>query len=115
MPDVGWTRRNNLHHIKAENNVGHVEHLEPRHRPAKEKAPLLVPPKSVMADPETQAKEAAAAAAAAETAARDATLGGKDRKTLYGIVFYGAWGTPSARNAIIAIPTVAQGYTGRAK
>jgi len=42
-------------------------------------------------------------------------FGGKDRKTLYGIVFYGTWGTPSARNAIIAIPTVAQGYTDRAK
>ena len=42
-------------------------------------------------------------------------FGGKDRKTLFGIVFYGTWGTPSARNAIIAIPTVAQGYTGRAK
>jgi sugar lactone lactonase YvrE len=42
-------------------------------------------------------------------------FGGKDRKTLYGIVFYGAWGTPSARNAIIAIPTIAQGFTGRAK
>ena len=42
-------------------------------------------------------------------------FGGKDRKTLYGIVFYGTWGTPSARNEIIAIPTLAQGYTGRAK
>src|SRR5215510_14901101 len=42
-------------------------------------------------------------------------FGGKDRKTLYGIVFYGTWGTPSARNAIIAIPTLAQGFTGRAK
>lgn len=42
-------------------------------------------------------------------------FGGKDRKTLYGIVFYGTWGTPSARNAIIAIPTISQGYTGRAK
>ncbi len=42
-------------------------------------------------------------------------FGGKDRKTLYGIVFYGGWGTPSARNEIIAIPTVAQGFTGRAK
>jgi hypothetical protein len=31
------------------------------------------------------------------------------------IVFYGAWGTPSARNKIIAIPTIAQGYAGRAK
>src|SRR4051812_23805348 len=42
-------------------------------------------------------------------------FGGKDRKTLYGIVFYGTWGTASARNEIIAIPTIAQGYTGRAK
>jgi sugar lactone lactonase YvrE len=42
-------------------------------------------------------------------------FGGKDRKTLFGIVFYGTWGTPSARNAIIAIPTLAEGYTGRAK
>ena len=40
---------------------------------------------------------------------------GKDKKTLFGIVFYGNWGTPSARNKIIAIPTIAQGYTGRAK
>ncbi len=42
-------------------------------------------------------------------------FGGRDKKTLFGIVFYGAWGTPSARNRIIAIPTIAQGYTGRAK
>jgi len=42
-------------------------------------------------------------------------FGGRDKKTLYGIVFYGDWGTPSARNRIIAIPTIAQGYTGRAK
>jgi sugar lactone lactonase YvrE len=42
-------------------------------------------------------------------------FGGRDKKTLYGIVFYGGWGTPGARNEIIAIPTVAQGYTGRAK
>jgi hypothetical protein len=42
-------------------------------------------------------------------------FGGKDKKTLFGIVFYGAWGTPSARNRVIAIPTIAQGYTGRAK
>jgi sugar lactone lactonase YvrE len=40
---------------------------------------------------------------------------GRDKKTLFGIVFYGGWGTPSARNSIIAIPTIAQGYTGRAK
>jgi sugar lactone lactonase YvrE len=40
---------------------------------------------------------------------------GRDKKTLFGIVFYGGWGTASARNQIIAIPTVAQGYTGRAK
>jgi sugar lactone lactonase YvrE len=42
-------------------------------------------------------------------------FGSKDKKTLFGIVFYGGWGTPSARNLIIAIPTIAQGYTGRAK
>ena len=42
-------------------------------------------------------------------------FGGRDRKTLFGIVFYGGWGTPSARNRIIAIPTISQGYTGRAK
>ena len=42
-------------------------------------------------------------------------FGGADKKTLYAIVFYGNWGTPSARNRIIAIPTIAQGYTGRAK
>ena len=42
-------------------------------------------------------------------------FGGADKKTLFAIVFYGNWGTPSARNRIIAIPTIAQGYTGRAK
>jgi gluconolactonase len=42
-------------------------------------------------------------------------FGGRDKKTLYGIVFYGGWGTPSARNRVVAIPTIAQGYTGRAK
>jgi sugar lactone lactonase YvrE len=42
-------------------------------------------------------------------------IGGADKKTLFGIVFYGGWGTPSARNRVIAIPLVAQGYTGRAK
>jgi len=42
-------------------------------------------------------------------------FGGKDRKTLFGIVFYGGWGTPSARNQIVAIPLLAQGYKGRAK
>jgi gluconolactonase len=43
------------------------------------------------------------------------TIGGADKKTLFGIVFYGGWGTPSARNRVIAIPLLAQGYTGRAK
>jgi sugar lactone lactonase YvrE len=42
-------------------------------------------------------------------------FGGRDKKTLFGIVFYGDWGTPRARNQVIAIPTLAQGYTGRAK
>ena len=42
-------------------------------------------------------------------------FGGKDKKSLYGIVFYGGWGSPAARNQLIAIPTLAQGYLGRAK
>lgn len=42
-------------------------------------------------------------------------FGGKDKKTLYGIVFYGGWGSPAARNQLIAIPMEAQGYLGRAK
>ncbi len=42
-------------------------------------------------------------------------FGGRDKKTLFGIVFYGGWGTASARNQVVAIPTLAQGYTGRAK
>jgi gluconolactonase len=42
-------------------------------------------------------------------------FGGRDKKTLFGIVFSGGWGTPSARNQVVAIPMIAQGYTGRAK
>jgi sugar lactone lactonase YvrE len=42
-------------------------------------------------------------------------FGGKDKQTLFGIVFYGGWGTPSARNQIVAIPVLARGYSGRAK
>jgi gluconolactonase len=42
-------------------------------------------------------------------------FGGKDKKTLFGIVFYGGWGTPSARNQIVAIPMLSQGYKDRAK
>lgn len=42
-------------------------------------------------------------------------FGGPDKRTLYGIVFYGDWGTPSARNRIYAIDVLTQGYTGRAK
>jgi sugar lactone lactonase YvrE len=42
-------------------------------------------------------------------------FGGRDKKTLLGIVFSGGWGTPSARNQVVAIPMIAQGYTGRAK
>jgi hypothetical protein len=42
-------------------------------------------------------------------------FGGKGKKTLFGIVFYGGWGTPSARNQVVAIPLLAQGYKGRAK
>ncbi len=43
------------------------------------------------------------------------SFGGRDKKTLFGIVFYGGWGTPTARNEVVAIPLIAQGYTGRAK
>lgn len=42
-------------------------------------------------------------------------IGGKDDRTLFGVVFYGGWGTPSARNEIIAIPLLAERYQGRAK
>jgi sugar lactone lactonase YvrE len=42
-------------------------------------------------------------------------FGGENKRTLFGIVFYGTWGTASARNQIVAIPMLAQGYTGRAK
>jgi sugar lactone lactonase YvrE len=42
-------------------------------------------------------------------------FGGRDKKTLFGIVFYGGWGTDSARNQVVAIQTLAQGYVGRAK
>jgi len=42
-------------------------------------------------------------------------FGGEDKRTLFGIVFYGTWGTASARNLVVAIPTITQGYTGRAK
>ena len=42
-------------------------------------------------------------------------FGGADKRTLFGIVFYGGWGTPSARNQIVALPTLVQGYLGRAK
>lgn len=42
-------------------------------------------------------------------------FGGRDKKTLFGIVFYGAWGTDAARNQIVAIPMIARGFEGRAK
>lgn len=42
-------------------------------------------------------------------------FGGPEKRTLYGIVFYGDWGTPSARNRIYAIDVLTQGYTGRPK
>ena len=42
-------------------------------------------------------------------------FGGPDKRTLFGIVFYGGWGTSSARNQVVALPMLAQGYTGRAK
>jgi gluconolactonase len=42
-------------------------------------------------------------------------FGGKNKQTLFGIVFYGGWGQPSARNMIVALPMLAKGYKGRAK
>ena len=43
------------------------------------------------------------------------TFGGPDKMNLYAIVFYGGWGTPSARNRVIEMPMLAQGYLERAK
>jgi len=42
-------------------------------------------------------------------------IGGRDNRTLFGCVFYGGWGTPGARNEIVALPLLAQRYLGRAK
>lgn len=42
-------------------------------------------------------------------------FGGADKGTLFGIVFYGGWGTPSARNQVVALDVLTQGYGGRAK
>jgi len=41
------------------------------------------------------------AALAALMLAAGTAFGGRDKKTLFGIVFYGTWGTPSARNRVI--------------
>ncbi len=42
-------------------------------------------------------------------------FGGEDKRTLFGIVFYGAWGTASARNQVVAMELLSGGYAGRAK
>jgi sugar lactone lactonase YvrE len=42
-------------------------------------------------------------------------FGGTDKRTLFGIVFYGGWGTSSARNQIVALPMLVQGILDRAK
>ena len=42
-------------------------------------------------------------------------FGGEDKRTLFGIVFYGAWGTAAARNQVVAIDVLSQGYLGRSK
>lgn len=42
-------------------------------------------------------------------------FGGTDKRTLFGIVFYGGWGTPTARNQVVALELLVQGYLGRAK
>jgi gluconolactonase len=36
-------------------------------------------------------------------------FGGEDKHTLFGIVFYGGWGTASARNQVVAIEVLSQG------
>ncbi len=68
-------------------------------RPEREKPMLLVPPKSLMTDPETEAKEAAAAAAEQAKADRDSTLGGPDRKT----ELSSAWKDPAPPNGVIDV------------
>jgi gluconolactonase len=42
-------------------------------------------------------------------------FGGADKRTLFGIVFYGTWGTQAARNQVVALDVLSQGYLGRAK
>jgi hypothetical protein len=42
-------------------------------------------------------------------------FGGREKRTLFGIVFFGGWGTSNAETQIVAIQMIAQGYTGRAK
>lgn len=42
-------------------------------------------------------------------------FGGTNKGTLFGIVFYGGWGTPGARNQVVALDVLTQGYSGRAK
>jgi gluconolactonase len=42
-------------------------------------------------------------------------FGGADKRTLFGIVFYGGWGTVNARNQVVALEVLPQGYLGRAK
>src|SRR5690606_2684976 len=42
-------------------------------------------------------------------------FGGPDKRTLFGIVFYGTWGTMAARNQIVAIDVLSEGYGSRAK
>jgi hypothetical protein len=68
-------------------------------RPPKEAPVRLIPPKSVMADPDVLAKEAAAAAAAADVAARDAALGGPERKT----AMSSTWKDPAPPNHVIDV------------
>jgi len=51
----------------------------------------------------------------APTGTHGVAFGGPDKRSLFGIVFYGAWGTVNARNQIVMIPVLAQGFMGRAK
>lgn len=49
------------------------------------------------------------------TGTHGVAFGGPDKHTLFGIVFYGTWGTQAARNQVVALDVLSQGYLGRAK
>ncbi|MBI1361612.1 MAG: hypothetical protein GC155_15145 [Alphaproteobacteria bacterium] len=68
-------------------------------KPERDKPLLLVPPKSVMTDPEVEAKEAAAAAEEKARAEHDSALGGPDRKTELSSM----WKDPAPPNGVVDV------------